>query len=1122
MKIITIIITISLMQVSAAGFGQKITLQKSNTNLKFFFTEIRKQTGYTVVYQSNLVKRAGNLDVKLKNASLETALSQVLTGNMLSFIIKDKTVIIQKGLPSILYRSQDNFKFIIVKGKVTDEQGKPIPGVTVMVKGKDKGAITDANGIFSINVASDDVLVISNISFQTQEIRVNDKKEFNIVLKESQQNLGEVVVVGYGTQKRTDLTGAVSSINSSQIENKAVSNPLELLRGTVAGFNTNMNTTAKGGGSMEIRGKKSLKASNDPLIVVDGVIYNGALDDINPNDIETIDLLKDGSAAAVYGSRAASGVMAITTKKGKTGKPVINFDMKVGLTQVLHKQDVFNKDEYLLAHGEAQRSLNGYTRPQYYYQDPRDLPAGVDLTTWLGGQAGDPVNIWLTDRLKLQEIERQNYLAGNSINWMDKVFQTGLRQEYNGSVSGKSDMFSYYWSLGSTNNEGIVVGDKYKTIRSRLNLSADITKFLQIGMNTQFANRDDTTNPADWDNVVGLSPYGSYNNPDGTIKWFPHDDNLSMNPFINSAADLLNTNQNIVANLFANVKLPFGIKYQLSFNNRMAWSKNYIFYGKDTYNGRPLPSSIPGINLSGSASRNDGSTSSWQIDNILTWGKTFAGVHRLDLTGLINAEKNRGWSGTTATSQFSPSDALGYHDLGVGAQIKLTTTNSDSYSTGDAMMLRANYAYDNKYLLTASIRRDGFSAFGTKNPRAVFPALAAAWRISNEGFMNKVDWISDLKLRLSYGINGNRSIPIYGALASVSDSKIIIDGVTAIAITNNSLANEDLRWERTTAYNTGLDFGIFNNRIEGTIEAYYMSTKDLLLDRSLPSITGYRSVLSNLGEVTNRGFELTLTSKNIEAKNIKWSSQIVLSANRNEIKHLYGNMVDVKDANGVVTGRKEADDDANGWYIGHAIDQIYGYKVTGVWQENEKDDAAKYGRKPGDVKIQDITNVNGVTAITDIDRVFQGYRDPRFKIGLRNDFTIYDNFMVSFFLRADLGHYSSNSNYLHPQTGYYYDRLNSYKYDYWTPENPINDAARLNSGYNPAPTMWRRSSFVRLQDLTLAYKFPGKLTSKLHVQNARVFLNVNNVYTVSDWDFWDPETKGPTPRIATLGVNFSF
>ena len=449
----------------------------------------------------------------------------------------------------------------------------------------------------------------------------------------------------------------------------------------------------------------------------------------------------------------------------------------------------------------------------------------------------------------------------------------------------------------------------------------------------------------------------------------------------------------------------------------------------------------------------------------------------------------------------------------------VTIDSEDEIDTGNAMMARLNYNFNDRYLFTASFRRDGYSAFGENNPYANFPAFAFAWRISEEKFLKSISWIDNLKLRLSWGINGNRSIGRYAALANLDSESYLHDGNTVIGIYATRLPNKDLKWEKTEAYNIGLDFNLFNNRLNGTIEAYYMSTKDLLLTRSLPDIIGFSGVTTNLGEVRNKGFELTLNSVNIDHENFKWSSSLIASLNRNEIAHLYGEMVDILDEQGNIIGQREDDDIQNGWYIGHALDEIYDYKILGVWQENEREEAARYGKEPGDFKIWDVNNDGQY--LPEDDKVFQGYRKPRFSFGIGNTMEFFKCIDFSFFIRSDLGHKSSNSHYAH-STDYYYDRINAYKYDYWTPENPTNEFARLGSNTkSPSFNVYKSRSFVRLQEISIAYRIPNTISSKWNITNARVYLNISNPLLITDWNYWDPESLSPAPRTFTLGINFT-
>ena len=1100
--------------VSANVFSQIVHFEKTDQeiSIKDVLKAIENQTEYTFFYNDAF------LDL---NRSVKVNRQEIEVGALLNDILKDTELTYREQSDKfIVITPKSLMQGIIITGTVTDENGEPLPGVTVSIKGASQGTVTNANGAYSLSVLDTDaILVFSFVGYATQEMIVGSQRAIDVMLGEAARELEEVVVIGYGTAKRRDLTGATGRINAADIKNKPSNNVMDFLRGTVAGFNSNMATSAKGGGSMEIRGQTSIKALNDPLIVLDGVIYNGELADINPADIESIDVLKDGSSAAVYGTRAAAGVLAITTKRGVSEKPVIDVNASWGISTLTKLQPVYSPQGYITMRGDAMRSNANFSHPEWYYRDPYFAPPGVTDEQYLDGQTLDLMTVYLQHRLNFGPTEQRNYYAGKTIDWMDAIFRNGLRQDYNVGVGGKSKMVNYYFSLGYLNNQGIVVGDKYENIRSRLNLSIDVTDWLQVGTNLQFANRDQGTNPVSVSQGVGGSPYGSIYEEDGNhMKQTTNDDNVGTNPFIVNDNEKMDRRDNLTANLFAKIKLPLGIKYQMTFNQWFNFRKTYTFYPSKAY----LDGNKNEVLTQSNADRTEGSGRSWQVDNIFSWDKTIANIHRFDVTFLVNAEKSQTWLLTARAFEFEPSDGLGFHGMGMGDPSKLfISENNDTYSTGNAMMGRINYILMDRYLLTASYRRDGFSAFGKNHPYAYFPAVAAAWILSEESFMKKATWLNYAKLRLSYGINGNRDIGIYSALAQVGYGKVIIDGEPAIRIFSNTLPNYDLRWEKTTAYNAGFEFSIFNSVLSGSIDGYMMSTKDLLMEKRLPPVTAYDLVMTNLGEITNKGMEVTLNSTNIKTENLNWRSTLIFSFNRNQLKHLDdGAKQNVLDDKGNVIGQREADNDQNHWYIGHALDQIYDYKLIGVWQEDESEEAKKYGLVPGDMKLQDFKNYEGRSEYvrSDEDRVFQGYTKPRYRLGLRNDVTFLKNFNLSVFMRADLGHYSTNNYYI--DGGDFPHRINTYKLEYWTPENPINTAGRLRSGFSPRFNYYVKSSYFRVQDVSLSYTLPANILSAVHLQSARVFLNMNNLLTItSKRIFWDPETYGPTPRIFSFGIN---
>ena len=429
-------------------------------------------------------------------------------------------------------------------------------------------------------------------------------------------------------------------------------------------------------------------------------------------------------------------------------------------------------------------------------------------------------------------------------------------------------------------------------------------------------------------------------------------------------------------------------------------------------------------------------------------------------------------------------------------------------------MGRLNYTLMNRYFLTLSIRRDGYSAFGMENPYATFPSGALAWNLSDESFFD-IKWINNLKVRASYGINGNRDIGIYDALAKLETNKYLTGSTLISGIYSSSLANQYLKWEKTKAFNLGLDFSVLDSRLNGSVDYYNMITNDLLLKRSLPTIIGYDNVMSNMGELQNNGFEMTLNSYNIQNKDFSWNSTLTFSFNRNKIKHLYGEMIDILDENGNIIGQREGDDIDNGWFIGQSIDRIWDYKFLGIYQLGEEELAKSFGKAPGDVKLYD-PNGDGVS--TQEDKVFQGYTKPRFRLGLRNDFTLFKNFQISCFLRADLGHWRANN--LLSNTSNVEDRANSYALPYWTPETPTNKYTRLNTVNTPGYNIYEKSSFVRLQDLSIAYNIPENILKNLKVGHCKVYLSGRNLLTFTKWSGWDPESGNtPMPRIFTFGID---
>jgi TonB-linked SusC/RagA family outer membrane protein len=1006
-------------------------------------------------------------------------------------------------------------------GKVLDEDNNPIPGATVMVKGTNVATTTDVNGNFSITIpAKAKTLVFSFIGMSDNEVEIGNQTSFNVVMSIDVVGLDEVVVIGYGTAKKRDLTGAISSVKLSRVENEKPQSVQDLLRGNIAGLEVGFSTAAKATGSLEIRGVNSLKTSSYPLIVVDGVIYPGALEDINPNDIESIDVLKDASSAAVFGARAANGVIMITIKKGQQGRPVINLNSSVGLATMAKRAYVYGPEEFVSWRTDLMQSLNYYNAAVntklYIFEDPRDLPDGVTEEQWRDGKTGDLIDIWLA-RLGFQPMEIANYKANNPVDWSDMVFQNGLIQDHNLSLSGKKEEMTYYWSLGYINNEGIIVGDQYKTLRSRINLDGKVTDWLSVGLNTQYSNRDESNINAAWGYIVGDPPYGSIYKDDGvTIRISPTDNvpgGVKHPLYDKMFQERRQVYNNIISSLYANLKLPLNITYQFTFAPRLQW---YEYYNHQSALHEDW------AKFGGQADRRQSSVFSWQIDNLIKWSKTIGSVHQFDVTLLANAEKYQSWSDNMSTQGFSPTDALGFHNMTAGKSSSNVISSSDEYSTGDAYMARFFYSLLSRYMVTLSIRRDGYSAFGLKHPRGTFPSFALGWVFTDESFL-KNDVLTYGKLRFSWGANGNREVGRYAALSDMNIGKYPYKTISGTAYESNQLyvnrmSNPDLRWEKTRAINLGLDFTFLNGLFDGSLEIYKMNTLDLLIDRSLPRILGFTSVTSNLGEVENRGIELNLNARIINQENLNWRANLTFSTNRNEIVHLYGDMVDVKDESGNVIGQKEADDITNRWFIGHSIGEIWQPRILGVWQLGEEAQAAKFAQFPGDFKLKD---VNGDNKINQSDYEFQGQTEPQFRWNMRHDFNIHKNFDLSFNMYSYWGHYGE-FNIAKNRSGYP-DRNNSYISEYWTPDNPTNDYARLYSSEGGAVfNVYRKRSFIRFDNFSLAYTIPQELLKKVRISNMKLIGTIRNVgYWAPEWNFWDPENSGPNPRYFTVAVNLT-
>ena len=1083
-----------------------------------------------------------------------------LPSKKLCFAMALATGMVAFPLPTMAEQAVQNVQQSgIVKGQVTDKNGEAVIGATIKVKGvENAGTVTDFDGNFDLKSAPPSgTLVVSYVGFKTKEVAYKNGQSVKIVIEEDSETLQEVVVVGYGTMRKKDLTGSVVQIDPSKLADQNPGSVQDLLRGT-PGLQIGFDSSAKGSGaSIQLRGQNSLYTDgshNSPLIILDGMQFAGELSEINPDDIEQIDVLKDASSAAIYGAKAASGVIIITTKKGKQGKPIINVSMNLAANTKAAYRDVFSASEYMTyredwykaqTYGYREDGTWGYYGkdsgiPTGYYDNINNISKyGLTQDQWASNgpktlQAGESMLSLYARRMGFDAdaaLVMENFLAGKTYDWNNATFRTGFNQDYNASISGATDRVNYYLGFGYLKNQGAIQGDDYHAYRANMKLNAKITDWLEVGANVNFQDRSDTSSPVPlgsnyWDNnQLRESPYALRFDADGNELQYPRTGNPTNGGYnyhfqqqyidLEKGYTVLNTIFN------AKITLPFGFTYQFNITPRYQW-----FYDR-YWMSAELPNSTPadrGVN------RNSSKTFNWNLNNTLTWDRTFADLHHFTVTLVQEAEENRYWSDNISARNITPTDVLGFHYISGANKEQSSFSTNDTHYTAAAYLGRLFYGFMDRYMLTATVRRDGYSAFGQNNPWANFWSLGASWVLSEEKFAQNWKWLNMAKLRLSYGTNGNRSLSdTYLALSNLANGGLYAYykyGSTSQEVLNalsvSRLGNPNLEWEKTSSWNFGLDFSVLDRRLSGSIDVYHKRTHDMIMAQRLPNFTGFSSITTNLGEVTNSGFEITLRSTNINTKDFKWNTSLGFSYNKNKIKHLYYEY----DEDG-----KEMDDTSNGWFIGKPIGEIWYWETDGIWQADEAEQAALVNQKPGDPKVINhyteddkiLEDGTRVPVYNDKDRVYQGTTQPPIYWNMRNDFE-YKDFTFSFSMYSYMGHKSRAGYWLNGDNSgsMFTQTCNTYKKEYWTPENPTNEYARLNavgpSGVTGIEKVYNRS-FVRLDNITLGYTLPRDITNKLGIQRVHVTAGINNVFTIDSWEYGDPETGGFANRQFQFGLN---
>ncbi|MEP6556399.1 MAG: TonB-dependent receptor [Ferruginibacter sp.] len=1003
-----------------------------------------------------------------------------------------------------------------VSGKVTDATGKPLEGATVSEKGSKRSTVTNPAGTFQFSVSSGKAtLVISFVGQEEQEIGVNNQSQLSITLKSSNESLSDVVVIGYGSVKRKDVTGAIAGINQNDIRSRPVDNAIQAMQGKVAGVDISSNERPGTVPNINIRGVRSITASNSPLFVVDGIpLITGGIENINPNDIETIDVLKDASATAIYGSRGANGVVIVTTKQGKAGKVSLNFNHSVTFDNLVDSRDMFDANEYIT-----------FKRWAYYY-------AGLNPVTGVStNPRGDQPNINTDRTLFAATADRfawaninQGWASGTwdgskvqTTDWRGMVKEQSITTNNTIGVSGGSDKIKAYASFGYLNNGGVVKGQSFERYTAKANIDFTATNWLSFGNNVtasyqkqQFgqSNAGVATigSPAGglYESARTIFPYAVPYDSTGKRILFPGGDNAVKNIV---DEEKYNIDERVTTRIFGSLyaQVNFGnihpvlkgLKYRLNFGPDISYYRDGVYVDAN---------SVANGGSTSFASLTNNKTYSYTLDHLLYYDKAI-GEHSFGLT-LLASQTEYNQETSFISGNGIPQSTQLWYALSTGTVTGAISTKGTLVEQQLlSYMGRINYGYKDKYLLTASARRDGSSVLGEGHKYEWFPSAAIAWRINKENFMN-VKWVNELKLRIGAGVTGNSAVDPYKTQGAIISLFYPFYTTTAAgAIPSLEMTNPNLGWERTTQYNLGVDFGLFKNRIMGSIDVYKSTTTDLLMKMAIPPVTGYTSTYYNIGATANKGIDISVTTVNYKNRDLTWSTNFNAAWQKDHISKL-----------------PNGDDINNRWFLNQPNGVIYGYKSEGLWQTG---DASKFGAfnanghkfYPGNVKVADLNGDSKIDANND--RQIIGWTRPRWIVGMTNTVN-YKQFDLSFFLYGRLNYMYDFGGEGQPARGV------QRTINYYT-ENNMNAEFQkpiFNAGGAPGDPYYqalgyRKASFIKIRNISLGYNVTGK---KLGMSNFRAYFQVQNPGMLySKLKFIDMDVVSPTwNRGYTLGINASF
>ena len=1112
MKLTAILIIAALTNVSAKSYSQIVSLKEKNTSVAKVLRLIEKQTGYHFMYDKQDVSKATAINIDVTNVPLTEALDKAFKDQPLTYKIFEETIVVKKKDEPVANAAQA----LSITGTVTDANG-PLPGVNVKLKGTSIGATTDASGNYKLSVPDGNgTLVFSFVGYTTQEIAINNRATINVVMAELPKALSEVVVVGYGTQRRVDLTGSVGSVSAKTLQERPQTNLEQELGGKIAGVNVSVNSGEPGGDTkIRIRGYSSINTSTDPLYVVDGIVWTQGGNSINPNDVASIDVLKDASSTAIYGTRGANGVILITTKRGSKNRPsTVSYDAYVSMNKMAKEIPVLNSRQFMDLEDQSYANIQKY-----------------DPVGWAAGNyaSRNPV---LQRTALIGKLFDSNLNPLYDVDWQKATTRTAYSQNHNLSVTGGSENINYGLFLNYADDEGIILNSYLKRYNARLTIDDQVKPWLKIGATLNYNTQDQRLgNYGTGGNniprtMIEMPSFIPIKYPDGSYGKRTDYPNLEGgdNPVAQTTELVRLRNLRVFSgNGYANINLFKDLEFRSVLG--VTTAANYYPESSSGLVGGPTADQSYS-----SAQINENNNTFWQWQSYFTYNHTFNRVHKLNV--VVGTERQNFQQLSLGASTRNLSDNFyQYYNLGAGS---IPGLPSSSYTAWQMQSFygRINYNYSEKYLLTLTGRTDGSSRFGENSKYGFFPSAAFAWRISQEDFLKDNKTISDLKLRLSYGLTGNSEIGQYQSLASINTTNYVFNGAQAIGTNLSSIGNPELQWEKTAEYDLGLSFGLFGNRITLEADAYLKKTKALLLNAPLPQTSGFSSVFKNIGQLQNTGLEFTLNTVNFKTADFSWNSSFNISFLNNKILALGASNDDIF-LDPVFLSR------FNLMRVGLPAGSFYGYKVLGTWGTAEAATAAKYGLLPGDLKIQD---TNGDGRVSADDKVVLGRSIPKGYGTFSNTFA-YKNFDLGVELQFNYGNQIMNLTQHSAQ-----DRIgqaNSYAtvLNAWTPTNQNTNIAESRPAYvryqtEIYSTKVENGNFIRGRAVTLGYNFSNNIVNKLKLSRLRLYAQAQNLFLITKYSGYDPEVSTyntssnftqniqffdyPKPRTFLLGLNASF